>query len=141
MIDCIGNGDSIESKLGISINPLYAKPLPKVSKPGVVSTEGGIIIPGDEGSSRGIHPRWGKVYSVGPEQKDIKKGEWVLVDHGRWTRGVTLVTDDGEELQVRRVDIKDILGTQDTKPNAVYQSGVYSGNAEQVDTLGRLDKD
>ncbi len=104
-------------------------------------TEGGIIIPGDEGSSRGIHPRWGKVYSVGPEQKDIKKGEWVLVDHGRWTRGVTLVTDDGEELQVRRVDIKDILGKQDNKPNAVYQSGVYSGNAEQVDTLGRLDKD
>ena len=44
MIDCIGNGDSIESKLGISINPLYAKPLPKVSKPGVVLTEGGIII-------------------------------------------------------------------------------------------------
>ena len=104
-------------------------------------TEGGIIIPGDEGSSRGIHPRWGKVYSVGPEQTEIKKGEWILVDHGRWTRGVTLVTDDGEELQVRRVDIKDILGTQDTKPNAVYQSGVYSGNAEQVDTLGRLDKD
>ena len=104
-------------------------------------TEGGIIIPGDEGSSRGIHPRWGKVYSVGPEQKDIKKGEWVLVDHGRWTRGVTLVTDDGEELQVRRVDIKDILGKQDNKPNAVYQSRVYSGNAEQVDTLGRLDKD
>jgi|TARA_B100001778_G_scaffold202554_2_gene167267 co-chaperonin GroES (HSP10) len=104
-------------------------------------TEGGIIIPGDEGSSRGIHPRWGKVYSVGPEQTEIKKGEWILVDHGRWTRGVTLVTDDGEELQVRRVDIKDILGKQDTKPNAVYQSGVYSGNAEQVDTLGRLDKD
>ena len=65
----------------------------------------------------------------------------MLVDHGRWTRGVTLVTDDGEELQVRRVDIKDILGKQDNKPNAVYQSGVYSGNAEQVDTLGRLDKD
>ena len=104
-------------------------------------TEGGIIIPGDEGSSRGIHPRWGKVYSVGPEQTEIKKGEWILVDHGRWTRGVTLVTDDGEELQVRRVDIKDILGTHDTKPKAVYQSGVYSGNAEQVDTLGRLDKD
>ena len=104
-------------------------------------TEGGIIIPGDEGSSRGIHPRWGKVYSVGPEQTEIKKGEWILVDHGRWTRGVTLVTDDGEELQVRRVDIKDILGKQDTKPNAVYQSGVYSGNAEQVDTLCRLDKD
>tara|TARA_Y100001958_G_C21034722_1_gene406435 strand:+ start:202 stop:603 length:402 start_codon:yes stop_codon:yes gene_type:complete len=104
-------------------------------------TEGGIIIPGDEGTSRGIHPRWGKVYSVGPDQTDIKKGEWVLVDHGRWTRGVTLVTDEGEELQVRRVDIKDILGKQNTKPNAVYQSGVYSGNASQVDTLGRLDKD
>ena len=104
-------------------------------------TEGGIIITGDEGTSRGIHPRWGKVYSVGPEQDEIKKGEWILIDHGRWTRGVTLVTDGGEELQVRRVDIKDILGKQDTKPNAVYQSGVYSGNAEQVDTLGRLDKD
>ena len=55
-------------------------------------TEGGIIIPGDEGSSRGIHPRWGKVYSVGPEQTEIKKGEWILVDHGRWTRGCLLYT-------------------------------------------------
>ena len=89
------------------------------------TTKGGIILTNDDGRGAGIRPRWGKVYSVGPEQDEIKKGEWILIDHGRWTRGVTLVTDGGEELQVRRVDIKDILGKQDTKPNAVYLSLIH----------------
>ena len=104
-------------------------------------TAGGLILAGDDATEAGIRARWFQTISVGEEVLDINENQYILVDHGRWTRGVTLVTDDGEELQVRRVDIKDILGKQDNKPNAVYQSGVYSGNAEQVDTLGRLDKD
>ena len=104
-------------------------------------TAGGLILAGDDATEAGIRARWFQTISVGEEVLDIKENQYILVDHGRWTRGVTLVTDDVEELQVRRVDIKDILGKQDNKPNAVYQSGVYSSNAEQVDTLGRLDKD
>jgi len=44
--------------------------------------------------------------------KDIKVGEFILVEHGRWTRGVTLEMD-GKEAVVRRVDAKDILLSSD----------------------------
>lgn len=72
-------------------------------------TAKGIIIPGDDGDIRGIRPRWAKVYSVGHEQQDITPGEYVLVEHGRWTRGVDIVGHDGEIRTVRRVDPENIL--------------------------------
>ena len=57
-------------------------------------TKGGIIKLEDDGKDEGIRPRWGRVYSVGPEQKDVKIGEWVLVKHGRWTRGVDIIKNE-----------------------------------------------
>ena len=75
-------------------------------------TEGGIIIPGDNGTTAGIRPRWALVVAIGPDQKDISVGEFVLVEHGRWTRGVT-VEIDGKEAVIRRVDAKDILLSSD----------------------------
>jgi co-chaperonin GroES (HSP10) len=41
-------------------------------------TQTGIILPNDNGKSSGIRPRWGRVYAVGPEQTDVRVGEWVL---------------------------------------------------------------
>ena len=54
------------------------------------TTKGGIILVNDDATTSGIRPRWAKVYSIGPEQEEIKVDEWVLVDHGRWTRGVLM---------------------------------------------------
>ena len=71
-------------------------------------TKGGIIVPSDDAKSSGIKPRWGEVIAIGPKQHDVSVGEWVLVDHGRWTRGITLVVA-GNELVLRRVDVNDIL--------------------------------
>jgi co-chaperonin GroES (HSP10) len=82
-------------------------------------TKGGVLLPSDDGTGQGIRPRWGKVYSVGRLQKEVKPGEWVLVDHGRWTRGVLIQKPSGEELVLRRVDFKDILGTSDEPANEV----------------------
>ena len=48
---------------------------------------GSIIIKNDDATSRGIRPRWAQVYSVGDDITDVNVGEWVLVKHGRWTRG------------------------------------------------------
>lgn len=76
-------------------------------------TNSGIIIPGDDAKSSGIRPRWGKVYSVGPDHKMVKPGQWVLVAHGRWTRGVEITTSDGQNHTIRRVDNNDILGISD----------------------------
>jgi co-chaperonin GroES (HSP10) len=69
---------------------------------------GGIIIPNSDGKLEGIHARWGKVYSVGHKQQDIKQGQYVLVKHGRWTRG-TLIEDQEGEKTIRRIDPADIL--------------------------------
>jgi len=71
-------------------------------------TTGGILMIGDDRKSEGIRPRWAEVHAVGPEQKDIAVGEWILVSHGRWTRGMKY-NIAGEDLTVRMVDNADIL--------------------------------
>lgn len=71
-------------------------------------TSSGIIIQGTDGKLEGIHARWGRVYAVGKDQKDVKPGQYILVKHGRWTRG-TLVEDQEGEKTIRRVDNADIL--------------------------------
>ena len=78
-------------------------------------TSSGIILPSDNGKSSGVRPRWGRVWAVGPEQKDVKVGQWICVAHGRWTRGVDIV-DDGQSMTIRKIDPKDILLISDTEP-------------------------
>jgi len=73
---------------------------------------GGIVLLNDNGKGNGIRPRWGRVYAIGPEQKDVNVGDWVLVAHGRWTRGLDIEDETGE-LTIRKVDPKDILLVSD----------------------------
>ena len=73
---------------------------------------GGIIIPNSDGKLEGIHARWGRVYAIGNNQKDVRVGQYVLVKHGRWTRG-TLIEDQEGEKTIRRVDDADILLVSD----------------------------
>ena len=75
----------------------------------------GIILPNDNGKSSGIRPRWGCVYAVGPEHRDVVPGQWILVAHGRWTRGIEIEDDEGVKM-IRRVDPKDILMVSDEAP-------------------------
>jgi co-chaperonin GroES (HSP10) len=77
---------------------------------------GGIILPSDDGKSEGIRHRWARVWAIGPEQKDVKVGEWILLEHGRWTRGVTVELEDGTDIVIRRADIKAILMVTDEDP-------------------------
>lgn len=76
-------------------------------------TTSGIILPSDDAKDSGIRPRWAKVYAVGPEQNDIQVGQWILVAHGRWTRGIDIVDAGGERKAIRKVDNKDILLVSD----------------------------
>ena len=82
-------------------------------------TKGGIVLPSDDGKNEGIKSRWGRVWAIGPEQEDVKVGEWILLEHGRWTRGVTVVEEDGTEIIIRRADLKAILAVADEKPNEI----------------------
>lgn len=76
----------------------------------------GILLLNDDGKSEGIRPRWAKVYKVGPDQHDVKVGQWVYVEHGRWTRGLE-IDIDGNEFTVRRVDPKAIIFVSNDEPN------------------------
>jgi len=74
--------------------------------------DSGIILLDDNKKSEGIRPRWAEIYAVGPEQKEYKVGQWICVAHGRWTRGAR-VEIDGEEMVIRKVDLKEILMISD----------------------------
>ncbi len=91
-------------------------------------TTGGIIVPSDDGNSAGIRPRWAEVIAVGPKQKDIKVGEFVLVAHGRWTRGLKMVVD-GKDIDLRRVDANDImLISEEPMDDETWSSAVMPDN-------------
>jgi len=96
---------------------------------GEQKTASGLIVLSDDGKVGGIHPRWGEVIAVGNEQQDVQVGQYVMVAHGRWSRGFEL---NGET--VRTVDPKDVLGIQDEapdntifKPSAGHQTRAYEG--------------
>ena len=77
-------------------------------------TATGIILLDDDKKSAGIRPRWAKVYGLGPEQNDpqLEIGKYILIAHGRWTRGITVETPLGKET-LRKVDSDDILLVSD----------------------------
>ena len=77
-------------------------------------TAGGIALLSDDGKLEGIRPRWAKVYAIGEEQKDVTVGQWILIAHGRWTRGLKIrEADTGVEHVIRRIDCNDILAVSD----------------------------
>ena len=78
---------------------------------------GGIILLSDDGKDNGIRPRWGEVYATGPDQKEVKAGDWVYIEHGRWSRGIPIKDADGNEFKIRRVDPDGIMLVGDEPPN------------------------
>lgn len=111
----------------LDIQPIGKRVLVCKMRFGDIKTKGGLILLDDDGKEQGIHPRWGRVYAVGSKQQDVSVGQWILVAHGRWTRGMT-VEKDGIKEEVRMVDEKDILLVSDAEPQeeVAKQSG-YSG--------------
>ena len=79
-------------------------------------TASGIVIRSDDGKSEGVKPRWARVWAVGPKQEDIKVGEWIYVEHGRWTRGIRIEDENGDEMIIRMVETKSIMLQADEKP-------------------------
>lgn len=81
-------------------------------------TVNGIIVLTDDAVDRGIKPRWAQVHSIGANVTDIGIDEWVLIDHGRWTRGVRVINDK-EETIIRLIDRSDILCQSNEEPSEV----------------------
>jgi co-chaperonin GroES (HSP10) len=94
---------------------------------GEQKTKGGLIIGTDDGTTRGIYPRWAKVFSKGPriEHDAYEVGQWILIEHGRWTRSFVAETPDGD-IELRMVESESVLGYSDEKPNDVRIGAEYS---------------
>lgn len=101
---------------------------------GEQKTASGLILRSDDGTTRGIYPRWGKVHAKGPENTDeYSIGDWVLVEHGRWTRSVNVDEGSGE-IELRMVEAESILAWSDKKPEGVQIGKEYNdGESATVD--------
>src|SRR6056300_1737597 len=96
---------------------------------GEQKTAGGIILPSDDGQARGIHPRWGKVVAKGHENEDdYEVGDWILVEHGRWSRAISMVDENGNKGIFRIVEAESVLGTAKDKPQDVLTRKTDSEN-------------
>ena len=108
-----------EAKQIKSIRPLHDHVLVTMNFKERV-TSSGIIIQSTDGKLEGIHARWARVYAIGNKQTDVKVGDWILIEHGRWTRGFDAENDDGTKITLRKIDTDAILLVSDEKPGDVY---------------------
>lgn len=105
-----------------TLRPLDNKVLVYEMEFGMEKSVGGILLHSDDGKSTGIHPRWAKVYAIGPNQLDVKVGEWILLEHGRWSRGINYRTPEGDDIVIRLADTNAILMSTDEKPQGAQRN-------------------
>jgi len=81
-------------------------------------TKGGLIILDDNMTNRGIRARWARVWAVADDVQDIAVGDWVLVEHGRWTNRISMDLN-GIETDVWRIDYPEAaLIVSDVEPDS-----------------------
>lgn len=101
-----------------SVRPIHNRVIVSGMHFGETKTDGGIIITSDDGKDRGIKPRWGQVVAKGPDNDDpYDVGDWILVEHGRWSRGFEVDTEDnGEYTTMRVVEAESVMMWDNEKP-------------------------
>lgn len=102
-----------------TITPLKDRILVSDMEFGMETTKSGIVLASDNGKTQGIKPRWGRVWAIGPDQHDIQVGEWVLMEHGRWSRAAEYENEDGSITKIQMIDNDAILLVSDGKPSDV----------------------
>lgn len=82
-------------------------------------TYGKIVVQNDDGKRHGIRSRWCKVYKVGEKVNEITPGEWILVEHGRWSYKFQEEDDEGNMQEFWIVDYpKHVIASSDELPDA-----------------------
>ncbi len=72
-------------------------------------TKNGIIILDDNGKERGIRERWAQVWNKHDDITEVEVGDWILIKHGRWTRGIDVNDGSGNIVTIRKVDWPDAV--------------------------------
>jgi co-chaperonin GroES (HSP10) len=92
-------------------------------------TTAGIVIASDDGKAHGVKPRWAEVYRVGEQcEINVKPGQWVLIEHGRWTRKIK-INDGAGEKEFQKVEVKSIIAVTDERPNDFYIGQEFSNGS------------
>ena len=65
---------------------------------------------------------------------DYKEGDWILVEHGRWSRGFSFADKNGNEKVLRIVEAKSVMLTGNYKPKDWYQAKLkYSAGGDLLE--------
>ena len=116
---------------------IQVRPLPKdllviAMDMGEQITNAGIVIASDDGKAHGVKPRWAEVYKVGEQcEISVRPGQWVLIEHGRWTRKIKIDDGNGEK-EFQKVEVKSVIAVADQKPNDFYIGQEHS-NGSSID--------
>ena len=105
-----------------TVRPVSDKILVSDMDFGEQKTSGGIFVASSNGKANGIVPRWARVWAVGPEQRDVSVGEWILIEHGRWTRTIEVETENGDSVEIRLVDNNAVMASADARPDMLYRA-------------------
>jgi co-chaperonin GroES (HSP10) len=118
---------------------MQVRPLPKDllvinMDMGEMKTAGGIVIQSDDGKAHGVKPRWAEVYKVGDKcDLDVKIGQWVLIEHGRWTRKIKINDGNGDK-EFQKVETTAVIAVADERPNDFYIGQEFSnGSSMNID--------
>lgn len=101
------------------ITPIHDKILGRMLETFGVNrtTQGGVILTETDMNAEGaIRPRWFEITQVGPEQDEFTPGQFVLVSHGRWSRGIDMVGSQREEDKLFLIDGDELLMVSDENP-------------------------
>ncbi len=122
-----------------SIKPLHNKVLVADMNFGEQRSAGGIVMLGDDGKDHGIHPRWARVYAVGPEHnEEYNVGDWILVEHGRWSRGIEVEEADGTKITIRLIDTNCVMLWDKERPDTAVFGTIESVSQPSLSDFGKV---
>ncbi len=103
----------------MKIKALRSKLLATDIERGESTSRGGIVLLDDNATAEGAYARWMQVYSKGTEvTDDIQEGDWIFVEHGRWTRVMRVRMDDNSELELWGIDPDSVLLVSNERPDS-----------------------
>lgn len=122
-----------------NIKPIRDKVLVTDMEFGEQVLASGIVLTSDNGKDRGIHPRWAQVYAVGPEHKEeFGVGDWILLEHGRWSRGIDIETETGEKKTIRLIDNNCVIMWDTEQPDTVIIGTIDGVSAPSLSDFGKV---
>lgn len=100
-----------KKKVKDSVNPLPGRVFVTDMKYGERKI-GSIIIMNDDGRDQGVRPRWAQIWKVGEGVTEVAEKEWVLIEHGRWSRKHQV-----GDITFWAVELESIMLATTTEPN------------------------